>query len=158
MKKTALAFTVLTWLVTMTSSPSASAADNWLGTWKLNVAKSTYSPGPVPKGATLTFETTPNGTKLSTELVLASGTTLKRGYTSKLDGAEVPWVGSADADTASAKRIDDNSYQSVSKKDGKVTTTSKVVISADGKTLTITQTGVNQKGETVNNVLIYDRQ
>jgi len=28
-----------------------------LGTWKLNVAKSKYSPGPAPKSATVTFST-----------------------------------------------------------------------------------------------------
>ena len=32
----------------------AHAADNQVGTWKLNVAKSKYSPGPAPKEGTLT--------------------------------------------------------------------------------------------------------
>jgi hypothetical protein len=32
------------------------AADNNVGTWKLNLAKSKYSPGPAPKSQTLKIE------------------------------------------------------------------------------------------------------
>src|SRR5205823_3617459 len=34
----------------------AQTADPWLGTWKLNLAKSSYSPGPAPKGSILRIE------------------------------------------------------------------------------------------------------
>ena len=43
----------------------AEAADNQVGTWKLNVAKSKYSPGPPPKEGTLTVEAIPNGLKIT---------------------------------------------------------------------------------------------
>ena len=35
------------------SSSVVLAADNWLGTWKVDLAKSNYSPGPAPKSLTL---------------------------------------------------------------------------------------------------------
>jgi hypothetical protein len=41
---------------------------------------------------------------------------------------------------------------------GKVTTTSRVVVSADGKTRTITTTGTDTQGRTVNNVTVWDKQ
>ena len=59
---------------------------------------------------------------------------------------------------ASAKKMDDNNYTNSWKKGGKATITSKVMVSADGKTMTITQTGTNGKGEAVNNVVVYTKQ
>lgn len=158
MRKNLFVSTLVVTLVMMTSATMAAAADNWMGSWKLNVAKSRYMPGPGPKSQTLKFEATPAGIMLSTEAVGADGTTNKGGYTAKFDGTEAPWVGNPDADTAAPKRIDANSYQTVWKKGGKATITAKGVVSADGKTLTVTQPGKNVKGDTVNIVAAYDKQ
>jgi hypothetical protein len=56
------------------------------------------------------------------------------------------------------KRIDNRTYEYVQSVGGKVTTTSRTVVAADGKTRTITTTGKNAQGQTVNNVAFYDRQ
>jgi hypothetical protein len=136
----------------------ALAADNWLGTWKLNVAKSKYSPGPGPKSLTLKFEATADGIKVTSDGVDSEGSATHGEYVSKFDGKDVPWEGNPNADTASAKRIDDNSYENIWKKDGKVTITAKAVVSKSGKTLNITQTGTDSKGRTVNHTLVFDRQ
>ena len=79
-------------------------------------------------------------------------------YVSKFDGKEVAYEGNPDADMAAAKKMDDNNYTNAWKKGGKATITSKVMVSADGKTMTITQTGTNGKGEAVNNVVVYTKQ
>jgi hypothetical protein len=144
--------------VLLVSASFALAGDNWVGTWKLNVAKSKYSPGPAPKSGTLKFDPSPDGIKLTQELVDADGKAMPGGYTAKFDGKDVPYAGNPDADTASPKRLNDNGYQNTWKKAGKVTITAKVVVSADGKTLTVTQTGTNGKGQAVNNVAVYDKQ
>jgi len=140
------------------SSSVALAGDNWLGTWKLNVAKSEYSPGPTPKSLTLKFERTEGGVKLTSDGVDAGGKATHAEYVSKFDGMDVQWAGNPDADTASAKKIDDNSYENVWKKGGKTTITAKAVVSEDGKTLTVNLNGTNAKGQTVNNAAVYDRQ
>lgn len=140
------------------SSSVALAGDNWLGTWKLNVAKSEYSPGPIPKSLTLKFEKTEGGIKLTSDGVDAGGKATHAEYVSKFDGMDVQWAGNSDADTASAKKIDDNSYENVWKKGGKTTITAKAVVSEDGKTLTVNLTGTDAKGQTVNNTAVYDRQ
>jgi hypothetical protein len=54
--------------------------------------------------------------------------------------------------------MDDFTYDFVSKKAGKVTTTSHMVISRDGKTRTFTTTGTDAEGHKVNNTSVYDKQ
>ena len=46
-------------------STGAQAPDPLVGTWKLDVAKSTYKPGPAPKSATVVIEAAGKGIKLS---------------------------------------------------------------------------------------------
>src|SRR5260221_7184543 len=105
--------------VNLITASLALAGENWVGTWKLNLAKSKYSPGPAPKSLTLKFEPSPDGIKLSQELVDAEGKATEGGYTAKFDGKEVPYAGNPDADTSSPKRIDANTYENVWKKAGK---------------------------------------
>jgi hypothetical protein len=134
------------------------ATDNWLGTWTLDTAKSKFSPGPGPKSLTLKFESTPAGIKFTGDGVGADGKANQSSYVSKFDGKEVPYAGVPDADTATPKKLDDNSYENTWKKGGKVTIMAKVVVSADGKTMTITQVGTNTKGEAVNNSFFYNKK
>jgi hypothetical protein len=142
----------------MVSSSVALAADNWLGTWKVDLAKSKYSPGPAPRSYILKFEATPVGIQFTGDGVNADGKATHSMFLSKYDGKDVPYKGNPDADTASPRKIDDNSYDNTWKRGGKETITAKVAISADGKTMTITQTGTNAKGEAVNNTIVYDKQ
>ena len=144
--------------VLLLSASPTFAADNWLGTWKLDVAKSKYSPGPAPKSQTLTFASSQGSIRLTSDSVDAQGKTIKGGYTSKFDGQDVPWVGNQDADIASPKRIDDNTYENHWKKGGKPTITSRGTVSRDGKMLTIVQTGKDAQGRTVNTTGVYEKQ
>ena len=135
----------------------ALAGDSWVGSWKLNAAKSKVGPN-VIRAQTLKFEDTADGVKLTSHGTDADGKAMHGGYTSKFDGKDVPWAGNPMADTASPKRIDANTYENTWKKAGKATVISKVSISKDGKTLTISQSGTDVKGTPVNSVAVYDRQ
>jgi len=139
-------------------SNSLLAAENWLGTWKLDPAKSKVMAAPGPKSQTLKFEKTADGIKLTSDGVNAEGKPTHGEYVSMFDGKDVPWTGNPDADMASPKRIDDNTYDNTWKKDGKATVIAKVVVSADGKTLTIVNSGTNAKGQAVDSTFIYNRQ
>jgi hypothetical protein len=141
-----------------TLSGAALAADNWLGTWKLNAAKSKYSPGPMPKSQTLKQEVWEGGMKLTSDGIDAEGKPTHGEYAVKYDSKDYPWKGNANADMISVKKVDDNTYEAVWKLKGKVTITSKTVVSKDGKTRTSTQTGTDAQGRTVNNVVVYDKQ
>jgi len=158
MRKNLLRISLVTCCAIVLASSVALAAESWLGTWKLNTAKSKYSPGPAPKSLTLTWEATADGIKHAAEGVNGEGEPMHSGYVPKYDSTDVPYTGNPDADMSSAKKIDDNSYENVWKKDGKTTITAKVVVSKNGKTMTITQTGTNAKVEAVKNTAIYDRQ
>jgi hypothetical protein len=148
---------VLSLLVACLGASLAVAGENWIGTWKLNAAKS--QPGAnAMRVETLKFEATPEGIKVSLEGTDAQGKPLKAGYTSKFDGKEVPWTGNPMADTAAPKKIDDNSYEGTSKMGGKPTLSAKVVVSKDGKTLTVTQDGTAPNGDKIHSVGVYDKQ
>lgn len=148
---------LLVCVATVMGSTVASAGENWTGTWKLSPAKSELGSGAI-RAQTLTFESTPEGIKLSSEGTDGEGKPMKGGYTSKFDGKDVPWAGNPMADTAAPKKIDDNTYENVWKKGGKVTVTAKVAVSKDGKTLTVTQDGTDPKGAKIHSVAVYERQ
>jgi hypothetical protein len=140
------------------ASSVALAAENWVGTWKLNTARSKFSPRPGPQSQTLKWEKTAEGIKLSSDTVDADGKTVHGSYVSKFDGKDVPWEGNPNADTASPKKVDDNTFLNGWKMAGKATITTKGRVSKDGKTLTLSQTGRSVKGETVHSIVVYDKQ
>jgi hypothetical protein len=141
------------------------AADLMSGTWKINVAKSKFSPGPAPKSGTRTNTAVDGGMKVVTDGVNSEGKKTHNEYTVKFDGKDYPEKPMVDgkpnpdgADTISMKKIDDNNYETTTKKMGKVLAVTKIVVSKDGKTTTATTTGKNTKGETVNNVVVAEKQ
>ena len=134
-------------------------SDPQVGTWKLNLAKSKYSPGPGPKSATTKIEAVGAGTKVSVDQTLADGTARHWEFTANYDGKDSPVTGNnPDADTVARTRIDANTVQTVAKKGGKVTTTQTSAVSSDGKTRTVMTKGVNASGQQVNNVAVYEKQ
>jgi hypothetical protein len=136
----------------------ASAADSHVGTWKLNTGKSKSSPAPVPKSATLKIEAIDNGYKVSLDGVDGQGKPTHAAFSMKADGKDYPATGLPYADTMTLKRIDADTAEVVAKKGGKVTVTTRSVVSKDGKTRTSTQTGKNEQGQDLKNVLVYDKQ
>jgi hypothetical protein len=137
---------------------SAQANDPRMGTWKLNLAKSKYSPGPAPQGLTLKVEPSGQGEKVTAEFVNADATRTTTRYTANFDGKDHPLTGSAIADTVSLKRVDARTTDRTDKKGGKVVQTLRRVVSKDGKTMTVTTKGTNAQGQAVNNVVVFDKQ
>jgi hypothetical protein len=137
---------------------SAQASNPRIGTWKLNVEKSKYSPGPAPQSVTMKIEAAGEGEKATTEGVNAAGTATMTQYTAQYDGKDYPITGSQNADTVALKRIDARTLERTDKKGDKMVATSTRVISADGKTMTVTTKGTNAQGQAVNNVTVWDKQ
>jgi hypothetical protein len=137
----------------------AFAADSNIGTWKLNVAKSKYSPGPAPQSQTLKIEAWgANGVKYTADGVGGDGKPSHWEFQAQYDGKDAPFTGNPDADMISYKRIDANTVEATTKMKGNVAGHTKIVVSADGKTRTLTQTGKNADGKDVNNTVVYDKQ
>ena len=146
-------------LVAGVASLSAQDKDPRVGTWKLNVAKSKYDPGPAPQGQTLTVEPSGKGEKLTSEVTTADGKKVTSAYTANYDGKDYPLTGSTlGADKVSLKRVDARTTERTDKKDGKVIQTIRRVVSADGKTMTATAKGTNAEGKPINNVVVFERQ
>lgn len=143
--------------VMLAAGSSAQSSDPLLGTWKLNLAKSSFSPGPAPKAVTLKYEAAGQGMKVSVDGEIPTGK-MQWGYTGELDGKENAVTGNPEADMVALKRIGPLTTEAITKKGGKVMTTNTRVVSADGKTLTITAKGTNAEGKAVHNVQVYDRQ
>ena len=151
--------TILAVLVAGAVIVSTQAKDPFVGTWRLNVAKSKYTPGPVPKAQTTTYEAAGQGYRVSVKAEPASGAAQQWSYTTNLDGKDTPITGNnPNADMLAVKRIDANTLDTVNKKGGKVTTMQRNVVSADGKTRTVTTTGVDGQGQKVNNIAIFEKQ
>ena len=68
----------------------AQAADPLVGTWTLDFGKSKFSPGPGPKGLTLTFSETADGVKTVSDVVLADGQTVHQGDHGKAGRERLP--------------------------------------------------------------------
>jgi microcompartment protein CcmK/EutM len=137
----------------------AQNSDPQVGTWKLNLAKSKYSPGPPPKSQTTKIEAVGAGTKVTVDQVAGDGTARHWEFTANYDGKDVTVTGNnPDADMVARTRVNASTIKTVSKKGGKVTTSQTSAVSSDGKTRTVTTSGTNGAGQTVNNVAVYDKQ
>ena len=105
--------------------------DKLVGTLKVNLAKSTYHPGPPPtEAAAATWTKLPNGFRQGRLL----------GY---FDGEDYPDNARDGAyDHTAMSRVDEHSFVLVRKKAGQIVQMATRVISADGKTTTLTLGGV----------------
>ena len=144
-------------LVAVVAVVSAQGANSRIGTWHLNVTKSTYSPGPAPKSQVLTIEAAGAGEKVTSELVSATGAKTVSVYTANYDGKPYPITGSETADTVTLKRVDANTSERTDSKGGKAVQTFIRVVSKDGKTMTVTIKGTNAQGQAVSNVVVFEK-
>jgi hypothetical protein len=136
-----------------------SAASPILGTWKMNVAKSKFNPGPGPKGGTVVYTQEGDWIILKSDVIGADGKPVSRSNRYKLDGKEYPYEGPLiTKGTIAVKKIDDHRTESVIKGANGNVVKVQTVISKDGKTRTQTSTGTNSEGQKTNNTVIYEKQ
>jgi hypothetical protein len=143
-----------------TALPQAGFAQSntLIGTWKLNLAKTKDSPGPPPRSQTLTYQAEGQGLRVSVDTVDAQGNAAKASFALFFDGKSYPVTGLPDWDASTYKQVNVSTTESTRTKGGNVVQTATRVVSADGKTLTITATGVDANGRQINNVDVYDKQ
>jgi hypothetical protein len=158
--KGALKIVAVALLAMVGSAPLLAQSNPIVGTWKLNLTKSKYDPGPAPKSLTRTVAAQGDGVKYTFDGVGGDGKPLAYSFAVKFDGKDNPITGSmpSGADTISAKKVDSNSHEATLKKGGKVIGTSSVKISADGKVTTVDSMGTNSAGAKTHDVQVYDKQ
>lgn len=143
----------------MIGDTTLAQSDSLLATWKLNLEKSKFDPGPPPMSDTIVNEAwESNGLKYTDTTVQVDGTRVISGAAAHYDGKDYKVTGDEDSDTLSAKRLDANTTEFMAKKAGKVVGAGKAVVSRNGKMQTLTWTAMNAKGQKVHNVEVYDKQ
>jgi hypothetical protein len=133
------------------------ADDPQMGTWKLNEAKSKFAPG-VPKNHTVVYETAGDNVKITVDGTDKDGKSTHNEWTGKFDGKDYPVTGDPNSDMRSYKKVDDRTLRVTVKKDGKVTASGRIVVSADGKSRTVTVSGTDPEGKKFTNKSVYDKQ
>ena len=132
-------------------------ASKQMGTWKLNEAKSKIAAG-MGKNNTVVYAAAGDDMKVTVDGTDADGKPSHNEWTGKFDGKDYPVTGDPTGDMRSYKMVDDNMLHLTNKKDGKVTMTGKVVVSADGKSRTVTVHGTDAKGTKFESMVAYDKE
>jgi len=133
------------------------STDAQMGTWKLNEAKSKLGAG-VPHNNTVVYETAGESIKVTIDGTAPDGKPTHSEWTGKVDGKDYPVSGDPTSDTRSYKSINDHTLAFAGKKEGKVTISGQVTISADGKTRTVTVNTTDAAGKKVKGTAVYDKQ
>jgi hypothetical protein len=128
-----------------------------MGAWKLNEAKSKFPPM-AQKNNTVAYEAVGDNVKVTVDGTDGEGKPTHNEWTGKFDGKDYPLSGDSTADTRSYKQVDDRTTELTNKKDGKVTATGRIVISADGKSRTVTVSGTDAMGMKFKYTAVYDKQ
>jgi hypothetical protein len=148
-----------------THSPGPSpGADLFVGTWVLNVGKSTYKNQPAPRSGMRTFDYERDGLILCTaHAVSETSNTSFVHYLFTLDGREYEEVTreSRPGRTptfVSARKIDERNIEVLFKREGKVIIKHEWRISGDGREFIVTRTATNAQGQPTHSVAVYEKQ
>jgi hypothetical protein len=148
---------VLTMALCFIAVAVAFASDMNIGTWKLDEAKSKLAPG-APKNNTVMYEVMGDKVKATLDGTDGEGKPTHNEWTGKFDGKDYPVSGDPTSDSRSYKKVDDRTTDVTVKKDGKVTITGRIALSADGKTRTLTTSSTDAKGKKIKSIAVYDKQ
>jgi hypothetical protein len=138
------------------------AQDVQTGHWTLNNAKSQFKTSAAPKTQIVTIASEgKDGLKVAADVVRANGAKATFSYSGQYDGKENPRTETGDGavagQTVTLKRINDHTVERISYLKGKKLVIEKWEISRDGKTRTVTQSGIGTDGKNVDNVLVYEK-
>ena len=133
------------------------AADPQMGTWKLNQSKSKITPGTL-KNTQVAYSSMFGQVKIKADGIDAKGKPQHTEWSGKFDGKDYPVTGDPNSDARSYTKVNERTLMTANKKNGKVTVTGQIVVSADGKSRTLTLNGTTQNGKKFKNIAVYDKQ
>jgi hypothetical protein len=120
-------------------------------------SKSKLSPT-APKNTTVAYEAAGDNVKVTVDGVDRDGKPTHNEWTGKFDGKDYAVTGDPNQDMRSYTKIDDHTLGFNVKKGGKLTTSGRIVVSADGKSRTVTVTGTDPDGKKFKSTAVYDKQ
>ena len=154
MRRTSIILVVISFLILPVSL--LAAGDPFSGVWKLNLSKSTLPP-PAPKSQRVHIKAGSGGIEIREEIDNQQGGPTAVSVKAKFDGKEYPVDGSPFADSVIYERADRYTIKGLAKKAGKVVSRETVILSKDGKTMTVTYTGSDPAGKAVTATAVFER-
>jgi hypothetical protein len=153
---------VLAVLLFAVSAPVLLAQDSpFIGTWKLNAAKSKMEGASLPKSLTRTIAADGSGLKYSYEGVAADGSAIAYSFSSNFDGKASAIAGSGapgGADSITLKRVNPHKTEGTMSKGGKEIGKSEAEVSKDGKVATVKSKGKTADGKDFSTTSVFDKQ
>jgi hypothetical protein len=167
--------TVIACASVLRAQSPAPAAELLVGTWKQNMALSTYSPGPRPPGSgsirqyaagndnsivAVTMNIDEKGIPSLGAIAAANydGKEYVQHTIATLATSLSAHISPKISRTITYKLIDRYTVEITQKQDGQVVSVSSRTISRDGKTMTERTDFTNAAGQRVNNVLVFEKQ
>ncbi|HSY59836.1 MAG TPA: hypothetical protein VK795_09760 [Terriglobales bacterium] len=160
MKRILFLFAALA-LSAVAAGPLMAQGNSFVGTWKLNLAKSKFGSMPAPKSLNREVVAQGAGATYTSSGVAADGSAVNYSFTTNYDGKDQPVTGSGTpggADAIAIKRVSPNKAEATLKKGGKQIGTAVATVSKDGKTTTVTTTMKSADGKDVVATSVYDKQ
>ena len=149
---------ILLSLAVLFVSATVCLADNpHMGTWKLNEARSKFSPG-ATKNHTVVYEAAGNSVKVIVDGVDGNGNPSHNEWTGKFNGKFYPVTGDPASDMRAYRKINNRTMALTGKQGGKITLTGRIIVTAHGRTRTVTTTGTDSNGKRFSNRAVYDKQ
>jgi hypothetical protein len=154
----------LVMLLLAASLPAAAAAQNatsnqndpFNGTWKLDVSKSHFSPGPAPSSETVTIA--PHRVSVHDAIKIeGEERTADWSYTVAQEGQPARISGRGENSTVISKRVNGNTIEDTWNFNGLILH-GQGVLSNNGKTMCYTLTGTSRDGQSVHDVEIFKKE
>lgn len=137
---------------------AATAADSSVGTWKLNLDKSTFGSRQPPRSEVRTYTLTPKGTRVVITDVDQDGKKIVSKALLTYDGKSHPFTGSPNYDAASTQRVSANETTADMLLKGKVVGSLRRLISDDGKSMTMNMKLNKADGTQEMTMSVFDRE
>ena len=131
--------------------------ERFLGTWELNLAKSSITRGTPPRGETIVNTTEPGGFRSQLSVVTERGTSVEIHHY-RFDGAFHQTEGS-DPRELSFRRTDPNTIEQDTRRNGQITVRRRIQVSSDGNTMTLVASGTSGGGQKYeNDTRVYEKK
>lgn len=142
-----------------TAALALAADDPLVGTWKLNLAKSKYTPGPAPQAETRLYEAQGGGIKVTVRTVEADGHSTTIQISANYDGKDYPVTGSSEYDAITKlNKISERASEATLMHGDRIVATARREVSPDGKTMTITYKTPPGQDHLISNQAVYEKQ
>jgi hypothetical protein len=129
-----------------------------IGTWKLNLDKSKFSPGTAPRSGTLNYQQDGQNFRITGQFTDAQGRSRTTAFTYIYDGQPHPNTGDSAVDASAATLVDANTIIFGRFKDGKLIAVGTNVVSPDGKAMTVNTTGTGSTLPSATGITVWDKQ